>query len=96
MSESNAPLIRRVVHYGGDVQGVGFRYTTNTLAARFHVTGYVKNLGDGRVELVIEGAAAELDRLQEAIADRMAGYIGHTEVQEAPATGEFNGFRVAF
>ena len=39
----------------GRVQGVGFRYTAHNIARRHDVTGYVKNLTDGRVELVMEG-----------------------------------------
>ena len=50
---------RRVVHYSGRVQGVGFRYTVRTLATRFAVTGFVRNLADGRVQLVVEGGPGE-------------------------------------
>ena len=41
--------------YEGRVQGVGFRYTTKSVANGFEVTGTVRNLTDGRVELVAEG-----------------------------------------
>ena len=48
---------QREIHYAGRVQGVGFRYTVRSLAARFDVTGFVRNLPDGRVHLVVEGDA---------------------------------------
>ena len=48
-------MIRRTSHFSGHVQGVGFRYTVQDLAADFDVRGYVRNLPDGRVELVVEG-----------------------------------------
>ena len=54
------------VYYAGRVQGVGFRYTVRSLAARFDVTGFVRNLPDGRVHLVVEGDAGEIDAFLEA------------------------------
>jgi acylphosphatase len=48
------------VLYSGNVQGVGFRYTVKTVATGFEVTGTVRNLADGRVELVAEGAKTNL------------------------------------
>ena len=48
-------MIRNTVHYTGHVQGVGFRYTTTTIAGKHNVAGYVQNLPDGRVRLVAEG-----------------------------------------
>ena len=44
-----------MIHYSGRVQGVGFRYQTHRVAAGFEVTGTVRNLPNGRVELVAEG-----------------------------------------
>ncbi len=85
---------RREVSYAGHVQGVGFRDTVRCLASGFRVTGYVRNLDDGRVQLVAEGAADELTRFQAAIAARMADYIRRTGVDSRPATGEFSGFEI--
>jgi len=75
---------------------VGFRYTTERIARRFAVTGYVRNLPDGRVEMVAEGMPGELDRLLAAIDEAMAGYIRDRRVEEGPASGEFRGFRITF
>ena len=47
------------VYYSGHVQGVGFRYSAKQLSLEFDVTGWVKNLPDGRVEMVIEGERGE-------------------------------------
>lgn len=88
------PAIRRTVLYSGTVQGVGFRYTTERVAARFSVSGWVRNLPDGRVELVVEGEPGELDRLVAAVDRAMYGYIRSREVREAPATGECAGFGI--
>ncbi len=88
------PLHRRHIHYSGRVQGVGFRYTVKNLAMRFNVGGYVRNLPDGRVELVLEGPAEEIDQMAQAVADRMDGYIRSTQVSTPPATGEFAYFQI--
>ena len=48
------------IFYSGHVQGVGFRYTVKSVAAGFEVNGTVRNLPDGRVELVAEGDSGEL------------------------------------
>jgi len=46
--------------YSGNVQGVGFRYTAKTVANGFELTGTVRNLPDGKVELIAEGTQSEL------------------------------------
>lgn len=88
--------IRRRILYCGHVQGVGFRYTAARTAGDYAVTGYVRNLPAGQVELVVEGAPAEVDRFAAALADRMAGYIRQADAADAPATGEFRQFEVRF
>jgi acylphosphatase len=88
---------RREVHYTGQVQGVGFRYTTQHIAQRMAaVTGYVQNLPDGRVRLLVEGPPNELDALLKAIRTSMTGCIERTHVDRSPATGEFADFRVRY
>ncbi len=87
---------RRTVLYRGLVQGVGFRYTARSIAARFAVAGYVRNLADGRVELVAEGAPAELDRFLAAISEAMGRYIDVTEQVTSPSTEGLRGFEIRF
>ena len=55
--------------YTGRVQGVGFRDTAQRLAGRFAVSGFVRNLDDGRVELVAEGEPVEVNAFLDAIED---------------------------
>jgi acylphosphatase len=87
-------LNRRTVYFGGRVQGVGFRYTTRNIALRYDVHGYVRNLPDGRVELVMEGPDAEIDHVVEELRRKMTGYIRHVECHTSPATGEFEHFSI--
>ena len=86
---------RMHIFYSGNVQGVGFRYTVKTVAAGFEVVGIIRNLIDGRVELVGEGAREELEAFQTAI--REAGlehFIRKEEVSWSEATSEFRGFDI--
>jgi acylphosphatase len=85
---------RRTVTYSGNVQGVGFRYTAQRLATRYAVTGYVRNLPNGTVELVAEGQPNELDKFLAAVSERMRDYIRKVNVVKQPATGEFDDFRI--
>jgi len=84
------------VLFSGRVQGVGFRFTTARLAERFAVSGTVRNLPDGRVEVIAEGERAELERFLGAIRARMGGYIHDEEATWLPASGGYRGFRIAF
>jgi acylphosphatase len=83
------------VEYAGRVQGVGFRYHTQNLAQGFAVAGYVRNLANGNVELVAEGAAEEVDRFIETVASEHAQYIASASTQEQ-TPGGFIGFRIRF
>lgn len=95
MSESQ-PRQRRVVHFRGRVQGVGFRYTAVRIAGQFDVTGYVQNLPDGRVFVVAEGQAGEIDQFLDRLKTDMAAYIRDSHTETSPATGEFNSFDVSY
>jgi acylphosphatase len=90
------PLERREIHYSGWVQGVGFRYTARRIAGRHHVTGYVRNLRDGRVQLVVEATPEEVDRYVSELATTMEQYIRSADEKTTEATGEFPGFDIRF
>ncbi len=62
-------MISTQVFYSGHVQGVGFRYTVKQFAKGFDVTGWVRNLADGRVELQASGDRGELAAFLDAIAN---------------------------
>ena len=81
------------VYYSGQVQGVGFRYTAQRLAANFPVAGYVRNLPDGRVELVAEGPPEQVEGFLAAVARRMGPYIDQSAVSDEPAAG-YKGFGI--
>jgi acylphosphatase len=92
-NEFGSPMAREQlqVYYSGRVQGVGFRATVKRVAHGYDVTGFVRNLLDGRVELVAEGEPAELGEFQQAIRDSGLGHFIRQE--EARRTAAENGFR---
>lgn len=85
---------RHDIYYSGNVQGVGFRYTARQIAQRHPVTGFVRNLPDGRVQLVAEGEGAEVASFLLDVEQEMGSYIRGKSQATQPATGEFEAFTV--
>ncbi|MDB6127769.1 MAG: acylphosphatase [Verrucomicrobia bacterium] len=80
------------VLFSGRVQGVGFRYTALQVAKEFEVSGFVRNLSDGRVQLEVEGNPAEVKGFVDALEERMHGYLRKTERTAATRAARFSGF----
>ena len=87
---------RREVHFSGDVQGVGFRYTTRDIARRYAVVGFVRNLPNGRVQLIVEGQLSDVDAFTSEVGATMASYIRNAATTNPPPTGEFAEFSIRF
>lgn len=92
MRSQSMPEHRRACYFSGRVQGVGFRYTVQNLSICHNVHGFVRNLPDGRVELVMEGPDGDMAGLLDDIQQKMSAYIRKLETNESPATGEFRQF----
>ncbi len=92
LSESDMTACKRVF-YAGKVQGVGFRYTARSVAQGFEISGFVRNLADGRVELHAEGAEAEVTGFLDALAERMSAYVRELSVFDEPPQG-LSGFEI--
>jgi len=89
------PVERRRFYYSGHVQGVGFRFTAQHLAQRFGVAGFVRNLDDGRVELLAEGEAAKVAGFLDAVRREMDPYILDVqEERESPGDPPLRGFSI--
>lgn len=88
-------MVCKCVLYSGRVQGVGFRYTTQALAADYAIAGYVRNLANGEVELVAEGEAEVVEAFLAAVAERMANYITNAAIEERAPSGQ-HGFRIRY
>ncbi|HNV85714.1 MAG TPA: acylphosphatase [Candidatus Omnitrophota bacterium] len=88
---------RLEILFGGTVQGVGFRYATERIAAHFNVTGYVRNLPSGKVEVIAEGTETELKDFLTAVREsEMARYIRDVRPEWSPPTGEFKFFGIRY
>ena len=82
--------------FKGRVQGVGFRWTVHRIAGRYDLTGFVKNLPDGTVEMLAQGSAEDIENGLNDIADSFGGYIRETKITEPPADPGYTGFAITF
>ena len=72
------------IFYSGSVQGVGFRYTARSLAQKNNLTGWVRNLPDGRVELQVQGTPEGLEAYLGSLQKEFVGYIHTRDIEELP------------
>lgn len=82
------------VFFSGHVQGIGFRYTALQVAKGFDVTGFVRNLADGRVHLEVEGTRQEIDAFIAVVEEKLHGYIRKTERSREVRPARFSGFTI--
>jgi len=80
----------------GRVQGVGFRFTAHRMAQRHQLSGFVRNLPDGTVEMLAQGPARDIDDCIEDINDYFGDYVRETKIQEIPTDPKYRDFRITF
>ena len=83
------------IFYSGTVQGVGFRYTVERLATSLKLAGWVRNLSDGRVEIIAEGLKEDIERFIQQVDARFEGYIKDKEISLNLVQGQFKDFSIA-
>lgn len=86
--------VRISMNYRGRVQGVGFRWRVSQIAKSFPCTGYVKNLPDGSVELLVEGEKDEAQRMIETINLEMKGFWYDKKMDEREGSSHFEDFGI--
>ncbi|HEX9795146.1 MAG TPA: acylphosphatase [Planctomycetota bacterium] len=86
--------IRTVACFSGWVQGVGFRHATRELAGQYPVRGWVRNLLDGRVEVVVEGRTSDVERFLDKLRQKMNAYIQGEVVKNSRPTLTHEGFEI--
>ena len=82
--------------FSGQVQGVGFRYTASRIARRYSITGFVRNLPDGDVEMLAQGSEQDIDNGIAEIRDCFAGYIQSTQIDPVLYDSRHTDFRITF
>jgi len=82
------------VFFSGTVQGVGFRYTVRRMAQELGLNGWVRNLGDGRVEMLAQGNQAQLEILMQKINDHFDGYIREKNIENIQTDDMLDPFRI--
>ncbi|MFW5894390.1 MAG: acylphosphatase [Bacillota bacterium] len=80
----------------GIVQGVGMRFHVSNTAKKVGVSGFVRNLPDGSVEIVAEGAPHEVDTFVDKVKNAERGRITDTKLEDVPVKETYNGFQVRF
>lgn len=94
-TDPEKPMTATLVRYSGNVQGVGFRATAVMIARDHPVVGYVKNLADGRVELLAEGPPAAVEKFLKAIRDHWKDDITKVETEDRKPAGTYTRFEIA-
>ena len=80
----------------GRVQGVGFRFTAHRIANRHYLTGSVRNLYDGTVEMVAQGESQDIEACIAEIKGALSGYITETKITDLPADPRHTDFKITF
>ncbi len=83
------------VYFSGTVQGVGFRYTAQQVVTGYDLMGTVRNLVDGRVELILEGEESEIEAyLEELNETHLHDRIKEKELKWMEEKRDLKGFRI--
>ena len=80
--------------FSGQVQGVGFRWTTERIASQLTLRGFIRNLPDGRVEIVVAGPAASIQQMVDKLQERFGAGITGIQRQSLESANEFAGFMI--
>lgn len=78
----------------GNVQGVGFRFRTTSIAQRHAVTGFVRNLANGDVQIVVDGAADDIRQFVEDVTRAMRDYIRQVDRRDYVTDEQFSSFEI--
>jgi len=82
--------------FTGRVQGIGFRFTALSIANRYNLTGLVRNLPEGAVEMIAQGPAKDIVNCLRDIEESFAGYIRETRVEETAFNPQYKDFKITF
>ncbi|MHC4559533.1 MAG: acylphosphatase [Planctomycetota bacterium] len=89
-------MVAKHIIFIGRVQGVGFRFTAHRMAHRHQLTGLVRNLRDGTVEMLAQGQPEDVDDCVRDIKEYFAGYIREARIEENPPNSRYTDFKITF
>ena len=89
-------IVGKHIIFSGRVQGVGFRFTGHRVAVRYGLTGFVRNLSDGAVEMLIQGPSQDVDGCIAEIKDCFAGYVRGVQTKDVPVDPAHRDFRITY
>ena len=89
-------LITKHIIFIGRVQGVGFRFTASNIANRNQLTGQVRNLPDGSVEMIAQGLPDDIDDCLDEIKRAYPGGIKEVKIQETHPPTQYKDFKITF
>jgi len=74
-------LVQAHILYSGTVQGVGFRFMVQRYALSLDLTGWVKNLPNGSVEILVNGPKENIKKLSQMVEEYFQGHIRNKDIQ---------------
>jgi acylphosphatase len=89
-------MIAKRIIFTGNVQGVGFRFTAHSIARRYGLAGFVRNLPDGNVEMLAQGRAEDIEGCLSDIGETFAGDISRTQIEDVELDSRYNDFKITF
>jgi acylphosphatase len=84
----------RHIFFAGSVQGVGFRFTAQSVAKRYDLTGFVRNNHDGKVEMLIQGQTEDIEDCLSDLQETFA--INDFESEQVEPDPSYSDFRIKF
>jgi len=88
--------VRQHVCFSGEVQGVGFRFQCQMLAEEIGLTGWCRNMYDGRVEAEFQGERQDINKLIAQIRNRRYIRVSHVEITTIPVKQDETAFRIVY
>lgn len=96
VSSDQSQFVTLQLNFAGRVQGVGFRATSAELARRFPVSGWVRNLSDGTVEMQVSGVEAAVEQFIAAVRNRFGRSLTGVTCRKVEPPQEFTDFRIRY
>ncbi len=89
-------MLAKHIIFIGRVQGVGFRFTARRAASRRQLTGYVRNMPNGSVEMLAQGRPDDVDDCIQDIKEYFTDYLRETKIEEIPPDPRYTDFKITF